>query len=124
MIVEDEVILTMAIRQTLEASGFEVTSPVLSGEDAIARVAAERPDLIIMDVTLQGDLDGVSTTDMIVEKYNIPIIITTAHSDPIMLKRINESKCSNYLLKPINFREIVDLISKTLEHSQKVQYND
>ncbi|MDA3901497.1 MAG: response regulator [Spirochaetes bacterium] len=115
MIVEDEVILTMAIQQMLESSGFIVTTPVLSGEGALDRVEDDNPDLIIMDVTLQGDLDGIEATDLIMEKYDIPIIVTTAHSDPAMVERIKNCRCSGFLLKPVNFKEMVNLIHTLLE---------
>ena len=118
MIVEDEVILTMAIQQTLESAGFEVTPPVLSGEEAVLRVQSDKPDLIVMDVTLQGELDGIETTEIILKKYDIPVIITTAHSDPSMADRISKCGCRGFLLKPVNFKEMVSLIRDILDDKE------
>ncbi|HRX15486.1 MAG TPA: response regulator [Spirochaetota bacterium] len=118
MIVEDEVILTMAIQQTLESAGFEVTPPVLSGEEAISRVQSDKPDLIVMDVTLQGELDGIETTELILKKHDIPVIITTAHSDPSMTDRISKCGSRGFLLKPVNFKEMVGLIRDILDNKE------
>lgn len=114
MIVEDEVILTMAIRQALEVAGYEVISPVLSGESAIEHLQDDQPDLILMDVTLQGRLDGVTTTNLINAKYDVPIVITTAHSDAVMIERIENSTAVGFLEKPININEMISLISTML----------
>lgn len=113
MIVEDEIILTMAIKRSLEDAGFAVMPPVLSGEEALEEVEKDTPDLVLMDVTLQGEMDGIAATRIIKEKRNIPVIITTAHSDNAMIERIGESGCDDYLLKPVNFTEMVNRV-KTL----------
>lgn len=114
MIVEDEVILTMAVRRTLEDAGYEVLPPVLSGESAIELVGKNTPDLVLMDVTLQGELDGISAAEEIYKTLQIPIIVTTAHSDASMMKRIEASSCADYLLKPVNFNELLELVNKYL----------
>ncbi len=115
MIVEDEIILTMAIKRSLEDAGYEVMPPVLSGEESLEKNKNETPDLILMDVTLQGELDGIEATKIIKKEYPVPIIITTAHSDSSMIDRIKESGCDDYLFKPVNFSEMVNRVSALLK---------
>ncbi|MFW6365073.1 MAG: response regulator [Spirochaetota bacterium] len=114
MIVEDEIILTMAIKRSLDDEGFFVLPPVLSGEDAVKRAVTDSPDLVIMDVTLQGEMDGIEATMLIKKELNIPVIITTAHSDAVMIERIESSGCDDYLFKPVNFAEMVEHVTKLL----------
>jgi len=82
LVVEDEVVIAMEIESVLQQMGYEVLGPVMTGQDAIALTAEKRPDLILMDIRLKGDIDGISAADHIYHLYKIPVIFLTAHSDP------------------------------------------
>jgi CheY-like chemotaxis protein len=114
LIVEDEIILSMAIQRSLENAGFEIMTSVFSAEEALDIIDEKTPDLIIMDVTLQGDMDGLEATRLIKEKKDIPIIVTTAHSDSNMVEKIESSGCDDLLFKPVNYNEMITRINKIL----------
>jgi CheY-like chemotaxis protein len=81
LVVEDEAIVAMDIADTLRKLGHEVTATVPSGERAIASIQENRPDLIIMDVGLEGEMDGIQTAEQIRAQFSIPVIYLTAFVD-------------------------------------------
>ena len=78
LVVEDEAIVAMDIASILQKLGHEVTDVVSSGEQAIARVKENRPDLILMDIGLKGEMDGIETAKHIRGQFSIPVIYLTA----------------------------------------------
>ncbi len=111
LIVEDEVVISADLSRILEKKGYEVTAAVTRGDDAIRSVEKTVPDLIFMDIMLDGEQDGVDTARTINDRYNIPIIYLTAHSDTSTIRRATITAPHGYLLKP--FSE--DLIVITIE---------
>lgn len=101
LIVEDEAIIARDMKKLLESKGFEIVDIVSSGEEAIEQTEENKPDLILMDIILNGDLDGVSTTEIIKQKHDIPFIFITAHSDEMTLNRLKETEPFGYLAKPV-----------------------
>lgn len=91
MVVEDEGITAMRIQNSLEDMGHFVTSTEFSGMDAIKRAEENRPDLVLMDIVLHGEMDGIEDADEIRSKYDIPVVYLTAYQD----KEISENshKC-------------------------------
>lgn len=114
MVVEDESIIAKDIRQSVESFGYSVTSTVASGEEAVARAGAERPDLVLMDIMLKGSLDGIGAAREIRDKYNIPIIYITAYDDEKTLARAKLTEPFGYLLKPFRDRELYAAIEMAL----------
>ena len=106
LIVEDEPVLANAIRINLENLGYNVPGIYDLGEPAIEHVRADPPDLVIMDVTLQGRLDGVQTAEQIRQFSNIPVIFITAHSDKDTIRRAISTTPFGYLVKPFQTREL------------------
>jgi signal transduction histidine kinase len=106
MVVEDEGISAMSIRISLEEMGYDVTSLVSSGEDAVKKTAEDNPDLILMDITLIGEMDGIEAAGQIYSQFNIPVVYITAHSDKELLKRIKKTKPFGYIVKPFEGSEI------------------
>ena len=83
LIVEDEAVTAMELEETLSRRGYEVVGTAANGPDAL-RIAKERwPDLILMDIRLQGPMDGIETADQINLFYEIPVIFLTAYSDDL-----------------------------------------
>jgi len=106
LVVEDEAIVAMGIKEKLEDLGHEVVDIVFSGEDAVKKAIKLEPDLIIMDIVLKGDMDGIEAASEIRNRIDIPIIYLTAYSDEEMLKRARMTEPYGYILKPFNNSEL------------------
>jgi|GEM_PF-1736437 len=106
LLVEDEAITALNIKRNLEKRGYEVIGPAISSEQAIELTEENNPDLILMDIILQSEKDGIDTAKVINENFSIPIIYQTAHTDEATLKRAKETKPSGYIIKPINEKEL------------------
>ena len=100
LVVEDEAIVAMDIANILRNLGHEVTDTVSSGEQAIASARANRPDMILMDIGLKGNMDGVETAAQIRSLYSIPIVYLTAYIDGKTLDRAKETVPAGYITKP------------------------
>lgn len=106
LIVEDEVIVAQSIRFKLEDAGYFVTGMPVSGEQALKMAAENKPDIVLMDIKLAGELDGVETAERIRSLYSIPVIFLTAYSSDELLRRARETEPYGYLLKPFNYDEL------------------
>ncbi len=106
MVVEDEGITAMSLQSSLEDLGYSVTSTVLSGEEAIIQAGKDRPDLVLMDISLRGEMDGIEAAGQISNQFNIPIVYLTAQSDEHVMTRIKATRPSGYIAKPFHENEI------------------
>lgn len=101
LIVEDEIIVARHIEDTLLSLGYSVAGMVSSGEEAIKLCGeAPRPDVVLMDIMLEGDVDGIDAARKIRKDYSIPIIFLTAFSNEKTLHRAKTAKPYGYILKP------------------------
>jgi PAS domain S-box-containing protein len=101
MIVEDETMVAAQMARSLECLGYEVATIEVSGEDAVRRADALKPDLILMDIKLDGKMDGIEAARLIVSRFPVPIIYTSAYSRDPILERAKETHPVGYLVKPI-----------------------
>ena len=106
LIVEDEAIVAMDLRLRLEALGYEITNTVASGEEAIETIEADRPALVLMDIMLRGELDGIETSEIVRARFGLPVIFVTAYADPATLERAKITEPFGYVLKPFDDREL------------------
>jgi len=104
LIVEDESIVAKDIQHSLKKLGYTVLGICSSGEDAIKMAADVKPDLVLMDIMLKGDMSGIEAASEIREKLNIPIIYLTAYADEATLSKAKVSEPYGYIIKP--FKEI------------------
>ena len=104
LIVEDEQIIAADIKYTLLKYEHEVVGIAATGRDAINKIEEFRPDVILMDIMLDGDMDGIETVRYINDRFSIPVIYLTAFSDDATMKKAFETKPEGFLLKP--FEEI------------------
>jgi CheY-like chemotaxis protein len=111
LIVEDEFIFAHDLKMTIEKMGYNVIGIEKTGEQAIKKVAETKPDLILMDIMLNGEIDGIDATYEIWERFKIPILYITAHSDKATMERIKESPNAGILVKPI----LSDALQQTIE---------
>ena len=105
-IVEDEGIVALDIRRHLESFGYLVTGTHASGESAIAEFDREQPDLVMMDISLQGKMDGLEAAQIIRDHYNVPVIILTALADEKTIERAKITEPFGYIIKPFEEREL------------------
>jgi DNA-binding NarL/FixJ family response regulator len=99
----------------LEENGFPVTGVAATGENAIDMAERDRPNLILMDVRLSGDMDGIDAAARIQEAWNIPSIFLTGHSDQSLIERASRLHHLGYILKPINERQILAAVEMAVQ---------
>ncbi len=115
LIVEDEYIVAMDIRQILENKlGYEVLGMIRSGEEAIEAAKNRNPDLILMDIILDGKLTGIEAAARIKQRFNIPVIYLTAFSDKDTLANAKLTEPYGYLLKPLDEHALHSAIEMAL----------
>jgi PAS domain S-box-containing protein len=106
LIVEDEAIIAMEIENQLQSLGYEVTSIVDTGVKAIKKAEEDRPDLILMDIRIKGEMDGIDTAEEIRNRFGIPVIFSTAYLDEERIERTKITMPFGYVLKPIQERDL------------------
>jgi len=114
LIVEDEVIVAENLSRKLANLGYAVVGMAVSGNEAIEMVLELRPQLVLMDIKIQGDLDGIETFEKIKKHQDIPVIYLTAHSDRNTLARAKASQPNGYVLKPFDERDLATQIELAL----------
>jgi PAS domain S-box-containing protein len=106
LVVEDESIVALDIKSGLESLGYEVVALVSNGEDAIQKALDLQPDLVLMDIRLKGEMDGIEAARHIRTQFDIPVIYLTAHANQATLKRAKITEPFGYLLKPFEEGEL------------------
>lgn len=119
LIVEDELLIAKNLSNKLENLGYKIAGIVCSGADAIERAVEMKPDLILMDIVIKGQIDGIETATIINQKLDIPIIYTTAYADEETLERAEKTGSYGYLLKPFKERELHASIKIALSKHQE-----
>ncbi len=114
LIVEDEVFVARDLQMNLEQMGYTVISMVPSGEQAIQKIEEERPDIVLMDIVLQGEMDGIETADIIHSKFDIPVIYLTAHGEEMIFERAKKTGPFGYIIKPFKNEELQKAIEMGL----------
>jgi diguanylate cyclase (GGDEF)-like protein/PAS domain S-box-containing protein len=114
LIVEDEIIVAKDIENKLKKLGYTVPALAYSGEEAIEKAATANLDLILMDIRLRGNIDGVEAARQIYNSFSIPIIFLTANADNSTFERAKTTNPLGYLLKPFKERELHNTIEITL----------
>ena len=114
LVVEDERIVATGIRNMLGTLGYSVPAVVDTGEEAIKKAAQMHPDLVLMDIVLKGDMDGIQAAEEIRARFNIPVIYLTAYADEATVQRAKMTAPYGYLLKPFNERELHAAIETAL----------
>jgi len=124
LIVEDEVILADEIEASLMEAGYDVVGNVCTGEEALNIVKANSIDLILMDINLKGNYDGIETTKLIQKRYNIPIIYLTDIKSKSIWEKAKVTNPAAYLIKPFNQLEVDIAFQIALKNaSSKNEYN-
>ena len=106
LIVEDEGIVAADLETRLTRMEYVVVGKARTGDEALQKVAATKPDLVLMDIILQGPMDGIQAAQAIQALYPVPVIFLTAHADEGTMRRAKETGPFGYVLKPFDEREI------------------
>ncbi len=114
LIVEDEKIIALDLQRRLERFGFAVVGMAASGAEAIELAEEREPDIILMDIRLEGDMDGIEASKHIRARFAIPVIFLTAYTDERTLERAKEVEPFGYILKPFKERELYTTIDIAL----------
>ena len=114
LIVEDDAIVAIHLRNMLAALGYSVSGPVATGEAAIAAVAAERPDLILMDIKLAGEMDGIAAVRSILAIADVPVVFLTSYAQNSLIQQAKATLPYGYLLKPVSQQELAVTIEIAL----------
>jgi CheY-like chemotaxis protein len=114
LVVEDEIITARDIEAKLNKIGYHVCEIASSGEEAVQKAGDLMPDLVLMDITLEGNMDGVKAAEQIDKLYQIPFIYLTAHTDLETLHRAKITEPQGYIVKPFTQRDLVITIGMAL----------
>ena len=118
MVVEDDGIIALGLQNKLESWGYTVDPLVFSGEDAVEESFQRKPDLILMDIGVKGELDGIGVAHRIRE-LNIPIIYVTGLDDEVITQKAMETVPYALLKKPVNHAVLKQIILSELEEGDK-----
>jgi signal transduction histidine kinase len=118
LIVEDEAIVAADLAGKLRQLGYEVAGTTASGEESIKLASRMRPDLVLMDIRLEGAVDGIEAAEVIHREQDLPVIYLTAFSDPPTLERAKLTGPFGYILKPFEERDLATQIEMALYRHQ------
>ena len=118
MVVEDELIVAEDLTHWLASLGYTVGARAATGQEAVQRCEATRPDLILMDILLPGDMDGIEAAEIIRQRFDIPVVYITASSDDATLSRAKVTEPFGYILKPFDERGLYSTIEMALYKHQ------
>jgi len=115
LVAEDDGMVAEAICDRLTEAGVEVVGRADTGADAVEAALAQRPDLILMDVRLKGDMDGIRASELINEKMRVPVVYLTGDADQKTLKRAKAASAYGYVLKPFHMRNLIGAIEVAVD---------
>lgn len=115
MIVEDDLILNLLYESYLEKLGYDAEGELVYGKTAIEVAKRIKPSLILMDISLEGEMDGIDAMHKIREFSDVPVIYITGNSDTYHKNRAKETGYLDYLVKPIEFSDLKEAIEKNTD---------
>lgn len=121
LIVEDESIVAFNLQQRLSHLGYDAPHVAASGQQCLDRVSDSQPDLVLMDIHIEGDMDGIETATRLNQDNPVPVIYLTAYSEDATLERARKTRPYGFLIKPFSERELHATIQMALERHQVEQ---
>lgn len=115
LIVEDEILIAEELKDRLSRLGFSVIAAVDTADEGIAIATKERPDLVLMDIRLNGEKDGVQAAQEIRQQVDVPIVYVTAYFDRLTVDRARGTEYDGYILKPFHRRELQSTIEVAMQ---------
>jgi CheY-like chemotaxis protein len=114
LIVEDDKLLALVEERLVERLGFQVVGTAVTGEEAIILVQENNPDIILMDISLKGEMDGIDAVEKIRQDYNTPVIYLSGNSDKFNYQRAKKTNFIDYLVKPVTADDLVGPLKKAV----------
>ncbi len=111
MIVEDELLIQMVNKQMLENAGYVICCSTTSGEEAVPMALERKPHLIIMDIKLDGEMDGITAMEEIQKVINIPVLYVSGNSDEATMKRVQKTNMVDFIVKPVDYNLLMAKIN-------------
>jgi PAS domain S-box-containing protein len=125
LVVEDEAIVARDIQATLGDLGYEVLETAASCDEAIHRASARCPDLVLMDIRIQGQRDGIETAETLRRRFRVPVVFLTAYADEKTIERAKKAQPYGYLVKPIKSNELRSVVEVALyRHEMDVRLRE
>lgn len=121
LVVEDEYILAMNLQEILELLGYTVSDITDSAETAIDKAGELLPNLVLMDIRLRGEMDGIQAAELIWNRFQIPVLYITGHSDKSTVERAKMTFAFGYILKPVKEQQLYVAIQTALNRHQREQ---
>jgi two-component system, cell cycle sensor histidine kinase and response regulator CckA len=121
LIVEDERIIARELKERLTHMGHVVVGSVATGEQAVEQARALDPDLVLMDIKLQGELDGIAAAAIIQRETGVPVVYLTAFADDATLERAKQTQPYGYVLKPFQERELHVCVEMSLHRHRQAR---
>jgi len=116
LVVEDDDIIARVLDWRLKNLGYTVSGRASTGAEAMELIVRSKPDLVLMDINIRGEIDGIETASMIKRGFNIPVVYVTSHSDGPTLERAKATKPDGFIIKPFgddDLRVAIDLALRT-----------
>jgi CheY-like chemotaxis protein len=124
LIIEDETLIAEDLEERLSSLGFSVIASVDSAEEGVTIAIQERPELILMDIRLTGEKDGVQAAEEIRQQIDVPIVYLTAYSDKVTVERAKRTDHDGFILKPFQHRELQTTIEVAMQrHDLRAKKN-
>ncbi|KPK01849.1 MAG: hypothetical protein AMK71_04215 [Nitrospira bacterium SG8_35_4] len=119
LLVEDYIIQSMGLWNLLEFWGYDMCEQVTSGEEAIIKAEQERPDIVLMDINLDGKLNGIDAARQIMSRFGIPVIFTTSYSDNRTMEIAVASEPAGYFVKPLDLYKLRSVIESIMSRESR-----
>lgn len=114
LIAEDEGIVALDLRTQLRDLGYQIVATVKSGQAAVEQAEQTRPDLVMMDIRLKGEMDGIEAADVIAERMDIPVVFVSALVDDDTVNRANSINTAGFVVKPFSREKLLAAIETAL----------
>lgn len=124
LIVEDDKLLALVEERLVEKLGFEVIGTAVTGEEAIYLVKEYEPDIIMMDISLKGEMDGIEAVEEIRKIYDTPVIYLSGNSDKYNFERARKTNFIDYLVKPVTADDLIGPLKKAVAALSKYNKQD
>ena len=115
-IVEDNPVIADLISWRLTEMGYTVIGIAEDGPEALIQVEKEKPSLVLMDIGLPGELDGIDTAEEIIRRFNIPIVYISSVLDPPVIERAKQTKPRGYIVKPFTDNQLRATVEMALQN--------
>jgi CheY-like chemotaxis protein len=106
LLVEDDNIIAKVAEWRLKNLGYSLCGRATTGAEAMELVVKNKPDIVLMDINIKGEIDGIETARMIKKGFNIPVVYVTSHSDGPTLERAKETKPDGFIMKPFEDNDL------------------